>query len=86
MNYLLRKEYNTWFDYLGSTVILLYEEDKSNPDGKNLLKATTKVGTYINSLHIDYDMTKSRLDAYIRKNRELTTEIEELKNKLKNHY
>ena len=86
MNYLLRKEYNTWFDYLGGIVIQLYEEDKSNPDGKNLLKATTKIGTYINSLHLDYDMTKTRLDANKSKNMELTMEIEELKTKIKNHY
>lgn len=82
MNYLLRKEYNNWFDYLGKIVILLYEDDKSNQDGKNLLKATTKVGTYVNSLHLEYDMTIKRLNAYKSENRKLRHEIEELKKQL----
>lgn len=82
MNYLLRQEYNNWFDYLGKIVIMLYEEDKSNQDGKNLIKATSKVGTYVNSLHLDYDMTNKRLDAFKKENRKLKQEIEELKKQL----
>jgi hypothetical protein len=82
MNYLLRKEYNNYFDYLGKIVIMLYEEDKSNQDGKNLIKATSKIGTYVNSLHLDYDMTKTRLDAFKKENRELRQEIQELKKQL----
>lgn len=86
MNYLLRQEYNNWFDYLGKVVIELYNQDKTNVNGKNLMKAASKVGTYVNSLHLEYDMTKTRLEAYKKENRKLKQEIEELKNKLKNHY
>lgn len=83
MNYLLRQQYNNYFDYLGKIVIMLYDEDRSNTDGKNLLKATAHIGTYVNSLHLEYDNMKNRLETYKKENRKLKQQIEQLKNQLK---
>lgn len=84
MNILLRKEYENWFEYLGGVVMQLYNRDRTNVKGKNLMKAASKIGVYVNSLHLEHDLTERRLKFYMSENLKLRQEIEQLKKQLEN--
>lgn len=75
---LFKQEYIANFDYVARVVMELYDEDRSNPDGKNLLKCTSRVGEYVNNLHIEMHYLERKIERLNNLNIELKKKILEI--------